>query len=108
MDIENTKRALEDCMSYNYNIESLRKELHTVTNHVFKDKISAEIEALTEKTMNIRCKIDELKGTNVRLVMRMRYMNLMSFKDIAKNLKITYQWVNKLHNDGIEQLSKML
>ena len=28
--------------------------------------------------------------------------------DIAKELKITYQWVNKLHNDGLEQLSKML
>lgn len=108
MDIENTKRALEDCMSYNYNIESLRKELQITRSPKIKDKISAEIEHLTEKAMNVRCKMDELKGNNVRLVMRMRYMNLMSFKDIAKNLHITYQWVNKLHNDGIEQLSKIL
>ena len=58
--------------------------------------------------MKARTLINSLDGSSVRLVIRMRYINLMQFKDIAKELKITYQWVNKLHNDGLEQLSKML
>ena len=58
--------------------------------------------------MKVRTLINSLKGSSVRLVIRMRYINSMQFKDIAEELNITYQWVNKLHNDGIEQLSELL
>lgn len=108
MSIEETKRLLEDCLTYNFKIKSLRKELESVTNVKLHDKIVNEINELTEKSMNIRTMIDSLDGSNVRLVMRMRYINIMQFKDIADELNITYQWVNKLHNDGLEQLSKLI
>ena len=102
------KKILEDCFTYNLNIKSLRKELESVNDKKLHDKIVNEINCLTEKVMNVRTLIDSLDGSSVRLVMRMRYINLMSFKDIANELNVTYQWVNKLHNDGLEQLSKML
>ena len=108
MSIEETKRLLEDCLTYNFKIKSLRKELESVTNVKLHDKIVNEIDELTEKSMNIRTMIESLDRYNVRLVMRMRYINIMQFKDIADELNITYQWVNKLHNDGVEQLSKIL
>lgn len=108
MSIEKTKRVLEDCLTYNFKIESLRNELKNTNNVKLQDKISSEIEELTEKTMNIRTKLESLNGSNVRLVMRMRYINAMQFSEIADKLNVTYQWVNKLHNNGVEQLSKLL
>lgn len=108
MSIDNTKRILEDCLTYNFKIESLRKELKNTTSDKLQNKINTEIDDLTEKAMNIRTKIESLNGSNVRLVMRMRYINLMHFNEIADKLGVSYQWINKLHNNGIEQLSKIL
>lgn len=108
MRVEEIKKILEDCFTYNLNIKSLRKELESTHDKKLHDKIINEINCLTEKVMKVRTLINSLDGSSVRLVIRMRYINLMQFKDIAKELKITYQWVNKLHNDGLEQLSKML
>ena len=108
MRVEEIKKILEDCFTYNLNIKSLRKELESTHDKKLHDKIINEINCLTEKVMKARTLINSLDGSSVRLVIRMRYINLMQFKDIAKELNITYQWVNKLHNDGLEQLSKML
>ena len=108
MRLEEINKILEDCFTYNLNIKSLRKELESTHDKKLHDKIINEINCLTEKVMKVRTLINSLDGSSVRLVIRMRYINLMQFKDIAKELKITYQWVNKLHNDGLEQLSKML
>lgn len=108
MRVEEIKKILEDCFTYNLSIKSLRKELESTHDKKLHDKIINEINWLTEKVMKVRTLINSLDGASVRLVIRMRYINLMQFKDIAKELKITYQWVNKLHNDGLEQLSKML
>ena len=108
MRVEEIKKILEDCFTYNLNIKSLRKELESTHDKKLHNKIINEINCLTEKVMKVRTLINSLDGSSVRLVIRMRYINLMQFKDIAKELKITYQWVNKLHNDGLEQLSKML
>ena len=108
MRVEEIKKILEDCFTYNLNIKSLRKELESTHDKKLHDKIINEINCLTEKVMKVRTLINSLDGSSVRLVIRMRYINLMQFKDIAKELNVTYQWVNKLHNDGLEQLSKML
>lgn len=106
--VNDVKKVLEDCLTYNANIKSLRKELESCNNKKLQDKIVNEINCLTEKVMKVRTLINSLKGSSVRLVIRMRYINSMQFKDIAEELNITYQWVNKLHNDGIEQLSELL
>ena len=108
MRVEEIKKILEDCFTYNLNIKSLRKELESTHDKKLHDKIINEINCLTEKVMKVRTLINSLDGSSVRLVIRMRYINSMQFKDIAEELNITYQWVNKLHNDGIEQLSELL
>ena len=96
MRVEEIKKILEDCFTYNLSIKSLRKELESTHDKKLHDNWNTYDHFVTKD------------GASVRLVIRMRYINLMQFKDIAKELKITYQWVNKLHNDGLEQLSKML
>lgn len=72
------------------------------------DTIKGEIEEQTELIMQVRAKINLIRNSGVRNVLRMRYLNDKSFADISKKLGITYQWVNKLHNRGIEELSKLL
>ena len=108
MMVEKTKKILEDCLTYNLNIKSLRRELESVTDKKLHDKITNDINGLTEKVMKVRTLIDSINGNSARLVIRMRYINSMQFKEIASELNVSYQWVNKLHNDGLEQLSKIL
>ena len=107
MTIKETKDLLDNCLIYKLKIESLQHELKDATDDL-KPMIKTEIDNLTERVMNIRCKIDSLEGHNTKLVMRFRFINGMSFKDIARKLDMSYQWINKLYNDGLEQLSKML
>lgn len=106
MTIEDTKRTLDECLIYNHEIDSLKNELKNA-NDDLKPIIKNEINELTEKVMDIRCKIDSLSSAT-KLVIRFRYINKMSFKEIAKKLNLSYQWVNKLYNDGLEELSKIL
>ena len=84
MRVEEIKKILEDCFTYNLNIKSLRKELESTHDKKLHDKIINEINCLTEKVMKVRTLINSLDGSSVRLVIRMRYINLMQFKDIAK------------------------
>ena len=107
MTIKDTKNKLDECLIYKFKIESLQNELKNATSEL-KPKIQHEIDDLTEKVMDIRCKIDSLDNPNVKLVMRFRFINGMSFKDIATKLNMSYQWINKLYNHGLEDLSKIL
>lgn len=108
MTIEETKRLLENCLTYVVKSKSLRNELQKTSDKELKKSISKELKDLTDQVMSVRSKIESLDGMNVKLVMRLRYVNLMRFIDIAKEMKITYVWVHKLHADGVEQLSKIL
>lgn len=107
MTIEETQLMLDDCFTYTVRIRSLKMELNN-PGVCDKESIQNEINDLTEHVMNIRAKIGLLKGSKVKMVMRLRYFNLLSFKRISNELKLTYQWINKLHTNGVEQLSKML
>lgn len=108
MTIQETKNVLDDCLIYKNKIDSLKLELDATTNDLLKSKIKNEIDELTERVMDIRCKIDSLDGKHVKLVMRYRYVNGLSFKDIAEKLGVSYQWINKVYNKGLEQMSKIL
>lgn len=108
MTIKETKNILDDCLIYRNKIDSLKLEVDSTTSEFLKSKIKDEINELTQKVMDIRCKIDSLDGKHVKLVMRYRYVNGLSFKDIAEKLGVSYQWINKVYNKGLEQMSKML
>ena len=107
MTIKETKTILDDCLIYKYKIESLQNELKSA-NDDLKPIIKNEIDKLTEHVMNVRCKIDSIENPNVKLVMRFRFINGMSFKDIATKLNFSYQWVNLLYKAGLNDLSEIL
>lgn len=107
MTLENTIELLERVRNYKLDVDSLKDEL-TKSSGEMSDTIKGEIEKQTELIMQVRAKINLIRNSGVRNVLRMRYLNDKSFADISKKLGITYQWVNKLHNRGIEELSKLL
>lgn len=107
MTLESTIELLERVRNYNLDVDSLKDEL-TKSSGEMSDTIKGEIESQTELIMKVRAKINLLKNSSVRNILRMRYLNNLSFVDISKKLGITYQWVNKLHNRGIEELTKIL
>lgn len=107
MTLENTMDVLERVRIYNVEINSLKDELKKSNGEISKT-VKNEIELQTELVMRVRTKINSIKNGSVRAVMRMRYLNNLSFIEIAKKLNVTYQWINKLHTRGVEELSQIL
>ena len=67
----------------------------------------SELDDLTESVMNLRTNLNKINHRGIRLVMILRYVNGYKFNVIAKKMKISYQWVNVLHNRGINLLLNM-
>lgn len=67
----------------------------------------SELDDLTESVMNLRTYINKINHRGIRLVMILRYVNGYKFNVIAKKMKISYQWVNVLHNRGVNLLLDM-
>ena len=67
----------------------------------------SELDDLTESVMNLRTNLNKINHRGIRLVMILRYVNGYKFNVIAKKMKISYQWVNVLHNRGVNLLLNM-
>lgn len=67
----------------------------------------SELDDLTESVMNLRTNLNKINHRGIRLVMILRYVNGYKFNVIAKKMKISYQWVNVLHNRGVNILLDM-
>lgn len=67
----------------------------------------SELDDLTESVMNLRTNLNKINHRGIRLVMILRYVNGYKFNVIAKKMKISYQWVNVLHNRGVNLLLDM-
>ena len=67
----------------------------------------SELNDLTESVMNLRTNLNKINHRGIRLVMILRYVNGYKFNMIAKKMKISYQWVNVLHNRGVNLLLDM-
>lgn len=67
----------------------------------------SELDDLTESVMNLRTNLNKINHRGIRLVMILRYVNGYKFNVIAKKMKLSYQWVNVLHNRGVNLLLDM-
>ena len=88
-------RLLDNSLTYKIYSDSLKESEDDSLNY------------LTESVMNLRTNINKLTNRSVRLVMTLRYVNGYRFNVIAKKMKISYQWVNVLHNRGVNLLLDM-
>ena len=96
MTIEQLKRLLDDALTYDIYADSLKD---------INDDIN--LNKLTQQVMDLRVKINTIENRHVKLCKTLRYVNGYSFNKIAKKMKVSYQWINKLHNKGVEELLKI-
>lgn len=91
--------------------ELIRLLDNSLTYKVYADSLKESeddsLNELTESVMQLRTNINKLTNRSVRLVMILRYVNGYRFNVIAKKMKVSYQWVNVLHNRGIDALLNM-
>lgn len=106
MKIEETVELLDRVRCYGVTINSLRNELKNSDD--MSEVVLDDIDNQTELVMKVRTLIGSIKNYNVRNVMRMRYINNYSFVEIAKQLDMSYQWVNKLHKRGLVEINKLI
>ncbi len=93
---EELKRLLDDALTYEIYADSL-KDLNDDVN----------LDTLTERVMQLRININKIDNKSVRMCMILRYINGFNFTKISKKMKVSYQWINKLHAKGIEELLKI-
>lgn len=59
--------------------------------------------------VKVREAIEKMESTEkVKVVMRLYYLDGLTFTEISKRMDITYQWVYRLHKIGVEKISKIL
>lgn len=90
---EELKRLLDDALTYEVYSDSL-KDLNDDVN----------LNDLTERVMSLRININKITHKGARMCMMLRYINGYSFTEVAKRMKMSYQWINKLHTKGMEEL----
>lgn len=74
----------------------------------FGNLIDEEIDSLVDLKAEIHSVIDKVAGNDTKLVLRKRYIEFFEWKDIADELNFTLQWVNVLHNRGLQQVSNII
>lgn len=71
---------------------------------------SIDIEIYGENMVKkLKDAVSKIENSRFKKIMEMRFfssLNLMKFSDIAKNIGVTIQYVNKVYNDNIEQFMK--
>nr|DAW33406.1 MAG TPA: ECF sigma factor [Caudoviricetes sp.] len=96
MNEEDLKRILDDSIVYD------------VYSRSFRELDDDEgLNNLTESVMTVRTDINRIKNRNARMCMILRYVNGLSFTEISKRMKKSYQWINKLHAKGVKELLDM-
>lgn len=90
------KRLLDDAFMYDVCADSLKNLNDNKT-----------LDELTEKVMRLRTTINKIDNRGIRMCMTLRYVNKYSFTKIAKKMKVSYQWINKLHTKGVDELLKI-
>lgn len=69
-----------------------------------EEKINKKIELLYEVKENIEKALHTVEDDTLRVLLRYRYMNGLTWKKIAVNMHYTYQWVCKLHGQALRKL----
>ena len=70
-------------------------------------EVQQGIDQLIAVKKDITQKIDALQNNEYRLVLTMRYLNLMTWEQIAVEMERSYQWVHIIHGRALINFEKM-
>lgn len=70
------------------------------------DEINKKIDALINLKVKISNEIDTLDKAEHRLLLRMRYINLQTFEQVAVNMKYDIRQVHRIHGNALSEFDK--
>jgi DNA-directed RNA polymerase specialized sigma subunit len=70
----------------------------------YEDKIKREMDELIAVQTEIRDTIMQVKHTNERLVLKLRYIDFMDWNDISEEMGYSYRQVTRLHGEALRNL----
>lgn len=65
-------------------------------------ELANEIEQMCTLKRDIMEKISRIPYANYQIILIMRYFNFKTFEEIAEEMDITVQWLNKLHKKALD------
>ena len=71
-------------------------------------KICEEIDRLADMKEEARLKIVMIDGTDLQLILEMRYLQFMSWEDIGSEMNYGKSWIHQKHNDALDRLDAIL
>ena len=69
-----------------------------------RDSLAAKMDELIRLRIQIEQAVEAVPDDRLRLLLRYRYIDGMTFEKIAEKMNLSYQWVSKLHGDALEQV----
>ena len=80
-------------------IENMVEKIDTL-----RDSLAAKMDELIRLRIQIEQAVEAVPDDRLRLLLRYRYIDGMTFEKIAEKMNLSYQWVSKLHGDALEQV----
>lgn len=84
--------------------ESNKVQLSVEKLEAQEEKIDKKIDLLHEVKADIEKAIQTVEDDTLRVLLRYRYINGLTWEKIAVNMHYTYQWVCKLHGEALRKL----
>lgn len=69
-----------------------------------ENKINQKVDLLYKVKEDIEKALYTVKDDTLRVLLRYRYINGLTWEKIAVNMHYTYQWVYKLHGEALRKL----
>ena len=69
-----------------------------------ENKINQKVDLLYKVKEDIEKALYTVKDDTLRVLLRYRYINGLTWEKIAVNMHYTYQWVCKLHGEALRKL----
>ena len=70
------------------------------------ETINAKIDELINLKMRVSNEIDQLDKSEHRILLRMRYINLQSFEEIAVGMSYNIRHIHRIHGDALSEFGK--
>lgn len=97
-------------VNYNNDIKSFntKNDALFVYDLIRIEELEEELNENICKLLHIKSKIKEsiekLKDDNERILMKYRYINYMSFKEISYKMNLSLRQIYRIHKEGIEHI----
>lgn len=71
-----------------------------------EEELKGNLNALLDRKIDITNKLNGIDDAEYKLLLNLRYLNFMTWEEIACKMGYTFQWVHTLHKSALVSFSK--